>query len=559
MPELKDWTSIGQAAPRPSGGIVAPPRPFAAEGFTQGVGALQRAVVDEEDRRENFRLMTAETKLRIKREEILAGLEEEQDFETIRQKYDEQMAPAYEEANKLMRSPRGREALGMRWGAINAEGKFDAQRLARAKEKSWGRGQLEEGLNGLADRGMVSANPVEFVEQGNDLIDAARDAGYLTAEEAAVRKRQQSVNMAKGALNALPPEARLRALDTKGSVADFLPPDDAAIMKEQAQNEIEANENRRLVLEARQREENFRDAYNLIQEGGTPTPELLKTLEPSQQEALRQYNLVKSQGFAEISDGKTLGEISLARHDMTTAGKKRWANYDLESKRHLLDGDTYNELVEARDTARGKLIGETVGDEKYISSAQSDGASAYINSTLATMGISGKDEDKAKVGVFIQMVDDRIRQAKGDLNHIPEEDFKRIVSETAADVVLNNYYGRATYETGDTFTMKDVLGKLSGGGVEDLANETDRWYEEREVEWSSALRNALQSRGTPVTVGSMANLFMDVNRNLPTIIDALRQTGAEETEAAIVEAYLDSLGPQEIDIDSIKKLKRTDG
>lgn len=213
----------------------------AAEGLSRTGLQMMRAGEQVQDRVD--RLEYSRAKSAFLREKVAAdnSFSEDQDYSTFETRYRERLGKSLAESSKRISNGAVREAFAAEAGLDFERGIAGIQQLARGKEKDANRAFLNEELTAnlqtalQADR--ATANGI--LDSVTTQINASKDKGYLTAQEAQKLSRDFAANYAVSRIQMLPHEEQVKLLSTgmtakegalpvfskQNNEVDFIPPD----------------------------------------------------------------------------------------------------------------------------------------------------------------------------------------------------------------------------------------------------------------------------------------------------------------------------------------------
>ncbi len=123
-----------------------------------------------------------------------------------------------------------------------------------AKRADSGRASLLTTVNANVDSAVMAGDAAlreDLLKSSLQVIDAARDEGFIDAEAAALLKRKTASDFATRRLSAMDPEARLEELNG-GALSKFLPPDMIEVHKQKARADLETKREGEAVATGRQ-------------------------------------------------------------------------------------------------------------------------------------------------------------------------------------------------------------------------------------------------------------------------------------------------------------------
>lgn len=248
MPRLPDASALGprtiaqgssQAIPDHSGEILLD----AGLNLGDNIGRDLQSISDHDDQynygRAKGALLTADIALRKK-------FEDDPDFSTQENRYNEAMTKAKEDAAGMIRGPRSKALFEQDAKSDVERGAEVIRQQSRVKEGQWARSSLDETLQSSRIAALEARDPAtreQFVRSVQDSIAGALDNQYITPEQATNVRQAWTASYGEGFVEVQPSDAqKLKLLrKSKGTPADYIAPD-------KRQNMIEALENKQRIL-----------------------------------------------------------------------------------------------------------------------------------------------------------------------------------------------------------------------------------------------------------------------------------------------------------------------
>lgn len=222
----------------------------------------------ERDRQERSRFNAQVARSELLQADIDARkeLETDRDWQTMPTRYQERMTKAREKAAQRITDPADRLLFDQAAKFDVERGAAEVRQLSRRMETDEGRAKLETTLVRNREAALTAkdaATRTAFVDSTLAMLDSAAKptasgAVFMSAEEAAERRRMWTSDYGEGVIDLLPPDQQIAMLKKPdGTPAQFIPADRRAALTERAQNEI-----RRREAEARARQGEIRQALN---------------------------------------------------------------------------------------------------------------------------------------------------------------------------------------------------------------------------------------------------------------------------------------------------------
>lgn len=233
MPRIPD--QIPLAVPASGRQVVSPGRPAVSVRVVGQLGAdLFRKRQEREDRLNYGR---AAINFQKSMSKMLDGLDDD-DYETYESRFEEAKSKALEESGAMILSERDREMFAVDMESRSL-GMLDRLRSkAKAKEKDFGVAATDQAL--IDNRELVYSTPIESHQNAVDILEGARAAGYISAEEHVARVNGEKVGLVQAELEALSPMNRYERLKANSGTVALLPEETrndmtlAAIRQQQA-------------------------------------------------------------------------------------------------------------------------------------------------------------------------------------------------------------------------------------------------------------------------------------------------------------------------------------
>lgn len=177
----------------------------------RGLMRIAGAVEEFADSRTRYQLSQAKTEFLRAKTVQDSAYDNDEDFTTISDRYNNSMQTALEQSSKLITDPRARSLFEEDAGLQALQGSTRIQSIAYAKETDHQRGYIDGALKDMteaAHTGDISAIQANV----NELVDNGVDMNWLSAEEAEAMKTKWRDDTFLAKVQAMEPEDRIEAL-----------------------------------------------------------------------------------------------------------------------------------------------------------------------------------------------------------------------------------------------------------------------------------------------------------------------------------------------------------
>lgn len=214
MVRLPTATDVGRVQSRTAAPIVgAPSLAPVQDALRAGASAL--------DRRADFEARQARAGLSRTLVEIEAQLEEDRDWKTLGERYEQSSRAALDGALSSVGDPRRKEALREEAETQILNASLRVRRRATSLERDDGRAGVEQGLADLRQAALLG-DPSASMIQAEELVQEAVSLGYLSQEEAGTTTRNWENGVAVDRARILPPGQRIETLEAmKGRMPEL--------------------------------------------------------------------------------------------------------------------------------------------------------------------------------------------------------------------------------------------------------------------------------------------------------------------------------------------------
>lgn len=249
MPKLPSVQSLGESpTPNPQRGVysyrgdqVAQSEIAAAESMVQTGQQFMRAGDQIQDRVDRLEYSRAKAMFLRSKVEADNAFDDDQDYKTFEPRYRERLNKSAEQSLKNVSNGRVREALMADMALDFERGVATIKDKARGREKDENRAFLSKDIEASMQTALQADRPTAaaILESMTMQINASRDKGYLTAQEAEKMRQDLAGNYAVQRVSLMPPEKQLEALQAgmtmrqdgalpifakTGTEVDFIPP-----------------------------------------------------------------------------------------------------------------------------------------------------------------------------------------------------------------------------------------------------------------------------------------------------------------------------------------------
>lgn len=256
MARIPDVMDLGSSpVPRRARGIVtdnsAEISARAASDFAGTIGNIARQFGEREDK---FAYAQAKSSLLQADISTRKELENDPDWSTYETRYQESMNKALEASTKGIRGNRDRALFEMDAKLDLERGLGEIRNSAKSKEIDWGRSTTDQTLE--ANRAAALNAPDDASRQAllmasKEQIIGAQQKGYFSEQEATNVFQRFRDSAVTGYVEMQSPQKRVELLSKpKGTVAEYLQPDDRVNLLRQAENQVRIERER---AEAEQR------------------------------------------------------------------------------------------------------------------------------------------------------------------------------------------------------------------------------------------------------------------------------------------------------------------
>lgn len=235
MPKIPDVTAIPRAIPQGRAPIARVDTRYAGA----GMGELSGALGDIAELKSRQQYAKAESDFLISKGEMDNEYEQDEDYLTMPDRYEEGASTKLSEIAAGISDPVMRDEFMTKNRVRVAQGVERVRGIAWNKEKDFERGDLKTRLHGLREGALKSGDLVAANQAAISLLDAAGEFGYLTEQERVDMTMTFKNDLAVGRLKMMEPEDRIDAL--KESWAKNIPSDVRAELKRDAEKVSRAN------------------------------------------------------------------------------------------------------------------------------------------------------------------------------------------------------------------------------------------------------------------------------------------------------------------------------
>lgn len=174
--------------------------------------ALSRGLGAELDRRTKLEVAKAESAFLTASAHHANAYDDDEDYATIPDRYNADVAKSLETAGSEISDPRVREQFNLSVAPRVAEGDERIRGIARSKEVDYETAALNEGLRGIRESGVLG-NAMDATNGARDYINAAVENDIISATQGDSVFSAWQQDMAVGKLEMLEPAERIEAIN----------------------------------------------------------------------------------------------------------------------------------------------------------------------------------------------------------------------------------------------------------------------------------------------------------------------------------------------------------
>lgn len=203
-----------------------------ANAMGQATTQITNAAIEFQQRRINHQYNSAKLKSQVGLYELANSFDQDEDYETMVDRYDEAARQIVGEHSNTISGARERAAYLQEQELVLAQGREAIKDKAWGVETDFKRAELTEYMTKAREL-VINGQGIQTIENVSAMIDSMKEANYLS-EEAGVKaletfKQDSSIAW----IESLPPDARIDAL--KDPVAKNLPSDTRATLMREAE------------------------------------------------------------------------------------------------------------------------------------------------------------------------------------------------------------------------------------------------------------------------------------------------------------------------------------
>lgn len=242
MAELPIPEQLGQRSFQDRSQVVRPAIDFS--GQQNFVNAAQQFSSNVNDRLDQSSLQKAKIQFQRAKLDADKAFDQDTDFATHEQRYNETLGKAAEESAKLVRNPRMQEQFKQEIGLYQAEGAANIQKRAFAKEIDHGVANLDEALT-MSRENYLRATSTADKELARktmvDSIDLAEQNSYIDADKAQALRQKTAVDLAIASIKVEPADKQVKLLKENQGLIDVIPKDVRMQMIKEAEGQSQTN------------------------------------------------------------------------------------------------------------------------------------------------------------------------------------------------------------------------------------------------------------------------------------------------------------------------------
>jgi hypothetical protein len=189
---------------------------------------VQQVTSNMNERLDQSSLQKAKIHFQRKKLEADTAFDQDQDFETYQQRYDEMLTKAADESAKLVRNPRMQEMFKQEISLYKDEGSANIRRKAFGKEIERGIADLDESITLARENYLRASNPAdrEFARESMmEAIDFAEASSYIDSAKAQSLRKSAAVDLAIASIDIETPENQVKLLKENKGIIDLIPMD----------------------------------------------------------------------------------------------------------------------------------------------------------------------------------------------------------------------------------------------------------------------------------------------------------------------------------------------
>jgi len=205
---------------------------------------VQQVSSNMNERLDQSSLQKAKIHFQRKKLEADTAFDQDQDFETYQQRYDEMLTKAADESSKLVRNPRMQEMFKQEISLYKDEGSANIRRKAFVKEIERGVADLDESITLARENYLRASNPAdrEFARESiMEAIDFAEASSYVDSAKAQSLRKSAAIDLAIASIDIEPPENQVKLLKENKGIIDLIPMDKRLEMIKVAENKAQTS------------------------------------------------------------------------------------------------------------------------------------------------------------------------------------------------------------------------------------------------------------------------------------------------------------------------------
>ncbi len=242
MPELPIPAQLGQRSFQDRSQVVRPQ--VDTSGQERLVDTLQQVSSNINERLDRSSLQKAKIEYQRAKIEADNAFDQDQDFATHEQRYNEMLGKAAESSSKLIRNPRMQDQFKEEISLYQAEGAINIKKKAFAKEVERGIADLDGKLVMARENYLRSTNPVDrnfSRENMMEAIDFAQESGYIDETQAGSLRQKTAVDLAIASIKIEPASKQVQLLKENQGLIDVIPKDVRLQMIKEAEGQSSTN------------------------------------------------------------------------------------------------------------------------------------------------------------------------------------------------------------------------------------------------------------------------------------------------------------------------------
>lgn len=211
MPTIPTVTSLKRVIPRGDQPIARVRNAGAIGDAAAQLGGAVTKVADTLDRRARYDAAMAEEEFLSRKYELDNEIENDNDYATIPQRYDEKLSKIREEIGGKLKMPGASKMFTERARMHGDRGVSRARGVSLNKEREFETARIDNVLTRLADTTAGDDDPLIGLDTAEAILTGGVEAGYFIAPKAEARLKEWKDSKIKRKLDMMSPEQRISA------------------------------------------------------------------------------------------------------------------------------------------------------------------------------------------------------------------------------------------------------------------------------------------------------------------------------------------------------------